>query len=474
MNLTNMRSDVQTDHFGNGELNGILQRVLLAAVFVSTQAVATPNVPPPPQQRALMITGATLHTVTGETFPNGRMLIDKGRIVAIGGAANVPDQPGAQVVPLPGKHIYPGLIAANTTLGLVEVQSVRATLDTSEVGAINPNSRALVAVNADSELLPVARANGVLAALAAPRASAATLIAGTSAVIQLDGWTWEDMGIKADVGLHIVLPSMRTNAALFPTMPPARLEEMQRLIAQRLKALEEALDAANAYAKARAADASLPMDTRWESMRAVLGSGASQRPVLVHADELAQIRYALNLAERYNLKLVIVGGQDAGYIAPQLRERNVPVIIAGVHRLPLRRGDDADAPFRLAADLQQAGVAFAIARGGSTFDAAMERSLPYEAATAVAHGLPAAEALKAITIYPAQILGVADKLGSLERGKLANFFVTDGDPLDIRTQVEAIYIQGREIPLEDKQTRLNKKYEQKYQQLEALKSTTKK
>jgi imidazolonepropionase-like amidohydrolase len=450
--------------------------IVLAALAAATPtAMATPNVPPPPQTQALMITGATLHTVTGETIVNGRMLVDRGRIVAIGSAAAVPDQAGAKVVSLAGKHVYPGLIAANTTLGLVEVQSVRATVDTSESGAINPNARALVAVNADSELLPVTRANGVLAALAAPRASAATLIAGTSAVIQLDGWTWEDMGVKADVGLHVILPSMRTNAALFPNLPAARIEDIQRVTAQRLKTLEDALDSAAAYLAAKAADPSLPVDTRWESMRAALKAGPTQQPMFIHAEELPQMRYALNLAERYKLNIVIVGGQDAHYIAPLLRERKVPVIIGGVHRLPLRRGDDPDTPFRLAAQLHEAGVTFAIARGGSAFDAAMERSLSFEAGSAVGYGLPAAEALKAITIYPATILGVADKLGSLERGKLANFFVTDGDPLDIRTNVERIYIQGREIPLEDKQTALNRKYEQKYQQLnDAKNAATKK
>jgi len=169
------------------------------------------------------------------------------------------------------------------------------------------------------------------------------------------------------------------------------------------------------------------------------------------------------------LKLVIVGGLDAALIAEVLRERQIPVIIAGVHRLPMRRGDDTNAPFRLAARLSEAGVRFCIARSGSEFDAATERSLPFEAATAVAHGLPADEALRAITLYPAQILGVADRLGSLETGKLASFFVTDGDPLDIRTHVERVFIQGRELELSDRQTKLNQKYEQKYLQLNATK-----
>lgn len=428
-------------------------------------AHANPNIPPPPQKQALLITGATIHPITGESITNGRMLIDKGRIVAIGTASSVPDQAGAITLNFAGKHIYPGLIAANTTLGLVEVQAVRATVDSAEVGAINPNARALVAINADSELFPVVRANGVLAALSVPKPGAAGLITGTSALVQLDGWTWEDMGIRPAVGLHINLPSLRLGAALFPTLPAARLEEMQRLTAQRLKSLEDAFESAAAYAKARAAEPNLAKDVRWEAMLPVLAGAANPRPVFIQAEELPQIRYALNFAERFNLKLVIVGGADAWRIAPLLKTRNVPVIIGGVHRLPQRRGEDTDTSFRLAAQLHAAGVRFAIARSGSNFDAAMERSLPYEAATAVAHGLPRDEALKAITIYPAEILGAADKIGSLERGKHANFFVSDGDPLDIRSKVERIFIQGRDIPLEDKQTRLNEKYEQKYRQL---------
>jgi imidazolonepropionase-like amidohydrolase len=448
--------------------------LLLPTVMASGLALANPNIPPPPQSKPLLITGATLHTISGDVISNGRMLVDKGRIVAIGAASAVPDTANATVLSLAGKHVYPGFIAANTTLGLVEVQSVRATVDSAEVGTFNPNSRALVAVNADSELIPVTRANGVLAALAAPRPGAASLIAGTSAVIQLDGWNWEDMGVAAEVGLHISLPSMRTNLSSSVFAPPTAVtgsarEEMERLTNQRLRALEDVFEAAGAYHRTRSVEPATPIDMRWEAMRPVfLNANAAdkQRPVFVYADELPQIRYALAFAERFNLKLVVIGGQDAWRIASLLAERKVPVIIGSVHRLPLRRDDDVDAPFKLAATLHAAGVRFAIARGGSTFDAAMERSLPYEAGTAAAYGLPRAEALKAITLYPAQILGVADKLGSLEVGKLANFFVSDGDPLDIRSNVERIYIGGRELPLEDKQTRLNKKYEQKYQQLD--------
>ena len=434
--------------------------------LASLNAVATPNIPPPPQRQAIVITDATLHTVSGPVIANGRMLIDQGRIVAIGSASEVATPSGAQVVSMSGKHVYPGLIGANTTLGLVEVESVRGTIDSTETGALNPNSRALVAVNPDSELIPVARANGILAALSVPRGSATGLIAGTSALLQLDGWTWEEMGLIPEVGLHVALPTMRLNAALFPNLPQARLDDMQRMTSQRLKVLEDGFETANAYAKARANDANTPLDSRWEAMLPVV---AGKRPVFIQANELPQIRYALGLADRFGFKLIIVGGMDAWRIAALLKERQVPVIIGGVYRLPMRRGDDTDAPFRLAAQLYEAGVRFCIARSGSEFDAATERNLPFEAATAAAHGLPRDEALKAITLYPAQILGAADRLGSLEPGKLASFFVTNGDPLDIRTKVERIFIQGREIELSDRQTKLNDKYEQKYKQLDAVK-----
>ncbi len=444
--------------------------MLFAAALLAMSPVhATPNIPQPAQSKPLLITGATLHTVSGAVIANGRMLVQGGRIMSISGPDGIVDSKGAEVVNLAGKHVYPGFVAANTVLGLTEISAVRSTHDFAEVGSLNPNVRALVGINADSELITVTRANGVLAALSIPQSGAAGLINGTSALVQLDGWTWEDMSLDPAVALHVSLPAMRFNAELFPPPMESRLTELKKQTALRLKTLEDAFDRAAAYRKARMAATNAEptkLDTRWEAMLPVL---EGKRPLFINADDVTQIRYALGFAERYGVKLVIVGGSDAWRLAEVLRERRVPVIIAGTHKLPRRRGDDYDAPFTLAAKLAKAGVTYCIARNASGFDAAHERNLPYEAATAAAFGLDRNEALKAITLYPAQILGVADKLGSLEPGKLASFFVADGDPLEATTNIERVFIQGREVDLSNRQTKLNEKYREKVRRQAAAK-----
>jgi len=434
-----------------------LNRLLASTCLVGSSllAQATPNTPPAPQTRALLLSNATLHTVSGPVLLQARMLVLNGRIAAIGGAELL-EPAGALTLDLQGKHVYPGLVAANTTVGLVEVNSVRATVDSTEVGSVNPNARALVAFNADSERIPVTRSGGVLAALTLPRSSATGLVAGTSALMQLEGWNWGDMALRPEVGLHISLPSLRA----LPSDPfdADSVVDMRGTVRARLRQLDEVFESAAAYAKARAADpGNTPLDSRWEALLPVL---RGERPVFANADERGQIRHALALAERFKLKLVIVGGADAASLADTLRERQVPVIIAALNRLPLRRDDDVDAIFRLPAELARAGVRFAIARNAA--DGSNERNLAFEAGQAVAHGLDPAEALKAVTLYPAQLLSAADLIGSLEVGKLANFFVADGDPLDIRTRVERLFVQGREIEMRDRHTDLRDKYQQRY------------
>lgn len=432
-----------------------------ALLAVAIAAHASPNTPPPPQREPLLLRNATLHPVSGPAITGGSLLIEAGKIRAIGGA-DLAAPAGARIVDIGGRHVYPGMVAADTSLGLAEIRSVSASYDTSEAGALNPNARALVAFNADSELLPVTRGGGVLAALSVPEVGRTGLIAGTSALLQLEGWNWQDMALVPEVGLHVVVPRLRLNGALFPHPPEARLADLRRSTEARLKLLDQAFDNARAYALARAADPAAPIDTRWEAMRPVLPAtpgAAPARPVFMHADDLAQIRFALDFAARHGLKLVIVGGADAWRVADLLRERDVPVVIGGLLRLPMRRDDPPDALFTLPAKLAAAGVRFCIADGGR--DSTNTRNLPFEAAHARAFGLSDDDALKAVTLYPAQILGVADQLGSLEVGKLANLFVADGDPLEPGTRIERVFMQGREVALSDRQTALRDKYLQR-------------
>lgn len=433
-----------------------MNRPMLVLLLVATSALANPNVPAPPQTEPILLTGATIHTISGTTIEHGQLLFDEGRIEAVAGAGDAIPVP-ERVIDLSGKHIYPGLISANTALGLVEIQAARATVDLTEPGLINPNARADIAVNPDSELIPVARANGVLAALAVPQGGAGSLIVGRSAVLQLDGWTSEDMTLATPVGLHIVWPAMR----IPDDASEARKKSLTKARDARLEALADAFESAAAYRLLRDSGREFERDLRWEAMVPVL---ERELPVFAHVHDLAQIRHALDLADEFGFRLVIVGGEDAWRIADVLAAKDVDVIVANVHRLPLRRWEDYATPFENAVKLHAAGVRFAIAGDGSAFAAANVRNLPYEAATAVAHGLAHDEALKAITLYPAQILGVDDRLGSLEPGKDATLIVTDGDPLEIATHVERAFVQGREIDLSTRHTVLYEKYREKLRQ----------
>ncbi len=417
---------------------------------IAATALAHPEVPGPPQKMPVALVNATIHPVSGPAIEKGTIVFEGGKITAIGADAAVPE--GAEKIDVAGKHVYPGLFDALTDMGLVEINSVRATDDFQETGQVNPNVRAVVAVNPDSELIPVARSNGVLLTLTAPSGS---LIPGRSAVIQLDGWTWEDMAVLPDAALHIDWPQppRPQRAGREPDLPQGPRPDQA---AERLRTI---VNDARAYAKARAADPKFPRDARWESLQDVL---AGKLPVVVHADDVRQITAAVSFCQQEKLKLIIAGGYDAPRCASLLKQHDIPVIVGGVYRLPRRRGDDYDAAFTLPARLKEEGIRFCIS-SQDRHGASSVRNLPYHAATAVAYGLAEGEALMAITLYPAQILGIADRVGSLEVGKHATLFVATGDPLDTPTQVEAAWIGGRKVELNDRHKRLFRKYEQKYE-----------
>ena len=299
-----------------------------------------------------------------------------------GADATVP--PDAEVIDAAGKHVYPGLISANSVLGLTEISAARATVDIEEAGAINPSARSISSINPDSELLPVARSNGILSALVVPEGG---LISGQSAVLRLDGWTPEEMTVRGPVAMHLRWPDLKIDR---DPRAPKKAEDQQKDIDKAQKQIRDAFQIARAYAQARKTPPpGFQSDLRWEAMTPVV-EGAL--PLFVHADSVAQIEAALAWAKEAQLKIVLVGGRDAWRMAAQLKESDTPVIIALSDRAAPRRGDPYDSAFSNAARLHEAGVRFCIAMNGRGSEAAHERNLPYEAAMAAAFGLPKEEA----------------------------------------------------------------------------------
>ncbi len=422
-----------------------------AGLFTANLVNASNEVPGKPQQTPVAIVGATIHPVTGPAIENGTIVFDQGKIKAIG--KDLPVDAAIKTIDASGKHVYPSLFDAYTNVGLVEINSISATMDNREGGSLNPNVKSWVAVNPDSELIPVTRANGVLLTLTAPSGS---LIAGRSAVLQLDGWSTEDLVLKADIGLHVNWPASfgfadSEGEGGGPGGGGFRSGGSQ--------ALKDFFEQARVYHAARNAQGDAQaIDLRLEAMRPVLDR---QLPLIVNAEDAREIQGAVAFAIEQNVRLMIHGGYDAEACADLLKQHQVPVIVSGTYRLPQRADDAYDAPYTLPARLHAAGVKYCLASVGK-FGASGVRNLPYHAATAVAYGLSKDEALKAITLYPADILGVADRVGSLEVGKDATLFISTGDPLETSTQVVAAYVQGRDVELNDKHKRLYRKYEAKY------------
>ena len=421
------------------------KRFLTGVLFVGLAA----GLSLPTAAETIALVGGTVHTVSGEVIPQGTVVMSGGKIISVRAGTDHPVD-DVSVVDVTGLHVYPGMISAGTALGLVEVNSVKGTRDETETGNLNPNLRAKVAINPDSELIAVTRANGVLTVLTYMGGG---LITGNSVVWNLDGWTWEDWTVKDDAALHINWPSM-VKASGWRNRKSD--EEQKKEREEKLGELTDMFDEARVYMKAREGNSALhPEDVRWEAMIPALNG---DQKVIVHADEYQQIESALDFAAEQELDIVIFGGRDAAKLGERLAAQRVPVILHRVLNVPRRSWEAYDATYTVAAELHEAGVQFCITYGGGSFTAANTRNLPYHAAMAAAFGLPREEALKAVTLYPAQILGVADRLGSIEEGKDANLIVTTGDPLEITSEVTYAFIGGNPVDLSSRHTRLYDKY----------------
>lgn len=410
---------------------------LVACVsFLAVQAVASDQIPGRPQSGPIAIVGATIHTVQGDVIERGVLMFEDGKITQIGNDLEL--SAGTEVIEAEGKHVYPGLIEAQSDLGLVEINSVRATLDYRETGSMNPNVRAAAAFNPDSEIIPVNRSNGILLAVTAPSGGT---ISGRSALMMLDGWTWEDMMLKPDVGMQISWPRRDDGVS----------------------ELQEIFDQAKRYHAAVNSKASdQPRDLRLEAVARVLDG---EMPIIVAADTINAITSAVAFAQKNNVALIIYGGYEAPKCADLLKLEDVPVIVSAVYQVPRHRHDAFDSAYTLPQRLKDAGIKFCISAGGR-FGANGIRNLPYNAATAAAYGLSEEDALRSITLWPAEILGVADRVGSLSVGMDATLFIADGDILETPTQVERAFVQGRLVDLDNKHRQLYRKYSEKYERLE--------
>src|SRR5688572_5370465 len=432
----------------------ILIALLLLASPVLAQQIGNPTaqqgvVPP---RGTFAIRNARIVTVSGADIENGTVVIRDGKIEAVG--ANVTVPAGAQTIDGSGLSVYPGMIDAGTNMGLVEVpQGANGTVDTSEVGDLNPNAKAVTAVNPHSAHIAVTRVEGITSTLTAPTGG---LISGQAALINLLGTAQKEMAVVPNAALVINYPRIGGGGGGFGGFqPPANLSETLTANERRLEEIRKMLRDAEAYGRAQdayAKDKSLPRPDRNVVLEPLVPYVRGEQPVIFRADREAEIRGAIRFAEEMKLKPIILGGNDAGKVANLLKEKNVPVILTGVFSLPQREDDPYDTLFENPAKLQAAGVRFCI----STGDAGAEvRNLAQYAGMAAAYGLSKADAVKAVTLYPAQIMNVADRLGSIEPGKMANLVVTDGDLLEIRTHIRYLFIDGRPVVLSSRHTELN-------------------
>lgn len=427
-------------------------RLCVIPLFTIVAPMYTQNaIPTPRQSKPIALVGGTIHPVSGPVIERATVVFDGGKITAIGVDAQVPS--GTERVDVAGKHVFPGLIDAYNSVGLEEISlGSPGTMDQVEAGSINPSVRAEVAFHQESEHIPVARSGGITLVYVCPQGGT---ISGQSAAMMLEGWTWEEMTLKNRLALIVNWPTMVYTPNPFSQQTK---EDWLKQRNQNLGALKQAFDDARAYRTAKqTAGTSFDTDPRWEAMIPVLDGAV---PVVVNASELTQIEAALAFVDEQKVRLILAGARDAWRVADQLKTRGVPVIVTDIQTAG-RRWESYDAVFALAKKLNDAGVKFCISGDGSSSNS---RNVPFHAAQASAYGLPHDEALKAITLYPAQIFGLADRVGSIDVGKDANLLITDGDILEISTKIHQVYIQGRKVDMRDKHTRLYEKYHEKYRQ----------
>ena len=431
---------------------GIATFSLLASLVVCAQDDVYPA---KDYKGKLYITGGTIHIGNGQVIEGGTIAVDNGKIVQVGANVSVPPASAdVKVIDARGKQVYPGLILPVTDLGLKEIANgVRGSNDYEELGDLNPSIRSIVAYNTDSRIINTLKGNGILLASVTPQGGT---ISGSSSVVQLDAWNWEDAAYRMDGAIHLNMPSFIVRPRRFggrrggPEAPTDPIKE----------ALAKVDEIKRFFREAKGYLQTSPHKETNLKFEAVKGLFSKQQKLFVHGDQVKQMLIAIDFAKEFGFDVVIVGGSESWLIAPLLKANNIAVILGQQHELPTTEDDDVDQPYKTPAQLQKAGVLFAL---NDDHGETRYRNLMFNAGTAVAYGLTKEQALQAITLNTAKILGIDDRTGSLETGKDANIVISGGDILDMRTNlIEHAFIQGREVGLDNKQTQLYRRYMYKY------------
>ncbi|UOG72906.1 amidohydrolase family protein [Hymenobacter tibetensis] len=428
------------------------QLLFYFSLLAAHTAAAQVPTPAAPQSKPILLVGGNLHVGNGTVVPDAAVAFDKGRITYAGNQSGFTQRAGYEVIDVKGQEVYPGLILPNTTLGLTETESIRATVDEQEVGNMNPNVRSLIAYNTDSDIIPTVRTNGVLLAQITPRGG---VLSGQSSIVQLDAWNWQDAAVRPDDGIHLNWPLMALK--LSPAEDEKVLEKRNKDRQAQLRELEQMFTEASAYKNLAPG--------RRENLRlsALSGLFDGSKTLFIHADYGKEIIEAVSFAKRLGVtKVAVIGARDAWMMLDFLKQNDIAVVLSRTHALPRRPGDDYDLPYKLPNMLQQAGIRFCLDYEGS-METAGSRNLAFIAGTAAGHGLTPEQALTAVTLSPARILGLDKDYGSLENGKSATLVVSQGDLLDMRTNnITRAYIDGRAFSPENKQLYLNRKFRGKY------------
>ncbi len=424
-------------------------------------ACVAPGVLTAAENNSVLIRNVTIHPVIGAEVHNGSVLVIDGKIAEVG--TRVGARGGARVVDGRGLQMYPGLINAATNVGLSEISAIRDTVDLDEIGTFNPELRAEIAFNPSSEHIEVTRASGITSVISLPGSGGrggrggggGTVITGQGALMHLEGWTWEDMAVNRSAVMDMLFPEIQTVPRQFAALfggPTRSYAEEEKQYKERLQQMSEFFDQARRYQKAKAAAGpDFQRDVKLEAMIPVIDGKV---PLFVRAERERMIKDAVEFADKEKVKIIIADPRELGSAGPLLKSHNIPVVLGKTFQLPMRDDDPYDAPYTLPSEFYKAGVKLCF----GTFDVEFARNVPFEAAQAVAFGLPHDEALRGLTINSAEILGAGDQLGSIEKGKVADLILTDGDPMEAKTNIKQMFIAGRQVDLESRHTREYEKW----------------